>query len=84
MSIFVPKSSTATRYKEVFGAKMRTYENQVAGSISTQGGRIGVTADTLAFRARAGAAPLKPAGWWGWSGCQRSFRARAGAAPLKL
>ena len=45
MSIFVPKSSTATRYKEVFGAKMRTYEIQVAGSISTQGGRIGVTAD---------------------------------------
>lgn len=45
MSIFVPKSSTATRYKEVFGAKMRTYELQVAGSISTQGGRIGVTAD---------------------------------------
>jgi hypothetical protein len=46
MSIFVPKSSTATCYKEIFGAKMRTYEIQVAGSISTQGGRIGVTADS--------------------------------------
>ena len=32
VSIFVPKSSIAERYREVFGMKMRTYAIQLAGS----------------------------------------------------
>ena len=37
----------------------------------------------MTFRARAGAAPLKPGCVWGVEKYDSAFRARAGAAPLK-